>query len=962
MDSVERFLPQVWQSVTSNAVVMSLLVAVVAMSATATGVCFIKTLRSRGVLSAIGRTAADSLLDALLIVVLTLALGTSVTQLPITLPGHDTTWLFLPAPAIYYLTAISAHVLLSLSGCVGLVYVWAMRQLQLEIDGEIPPAAGLIASLRARVTPTPGRVGLAALAGMLIATGAEATGWPIYLTIGVEALTLLGVAYAMRSLLIIVVQRLFRHAHFDNTIRKRRLERVAIVVSYLILSLGSFAIIFYHHVDLYFVNFVGIFVGLTVLDDVAAYLRGIRLPLKSPPRELSPNRWYFTCPVVLLIMFVGATGSFNAILVNGTLDARVWLEAGGAAFAFMLFAPLTDSARYSAGVRDLRERHVAPAVTRGAAAQNADSGEGASKGAEDQIGELFDSILQSPIPASTESSRAVMSLQDLSETPLPKRLNFPSHAFFLVTGLLYHAFMSNPTITNLLVSSFVPVVFVVTAAVTGVVPLLNNPRLEGVRQVFIFLVFVILVIAGITLLFTTALTPSQLRSLVQAHDVGQFFSGQSLSAILYNTSLQTLVLLTLGQLAYLFKLINTVIAVEQEQKSASDLTDLGLAFVEAGDYEDAGRLYKRAYDADPASFDAWWGLGGLFHQCATYSKALSAYERALALASDDGYRATVWRDMAETYQQQGQYQKALKACEDSWDLAPGWWWPLITAGQVHTAMGNFDQAESDYSSADYYRLYFSEGQAGDLESIRTSMSDLYRVMGQYEKAILECQNALSARPSSPWPWNSLGWVYVSQGEYDTALATFELGLKKCSSDLEKSQFNYAMGEVHLSQGSLDKALDKALEYYRLAFEQNPYDVNTLDQIATVYRRQGDFEAALSLYRDVVKKFPDDPWARIGLIACLRKPENTLENTEEKQQWIAEARRVIHTEDEYTQACLESVCGETDKAFELLRVALKKKQRQPVDVRIDDDLSFIRGDPRFEQILAEYPVPEHAVTT
>jgi tetratricopeptide (TPR) repeat protein len=962
MDMVERFAPELWLSVTGNVVVTGLLVSAIAMSLLATIVCFVVTFRSHGVPGAVGRTAVFALLDALLIGIVAVGLGTSVTRLPISLPGKDTVWLFLPALAIYYVLAVAAHVLLSLGGCIVLAYVWAVRQLHLQIEGGSPDETGRVGSLRARLAGliawlrsrlAPGPVGLATLAGILIVSSWETSGWPIYVIVGVEALILLGIVYTIRSILITVVQRVFWGVNFDTTISKRRLEFVAIVISYLILCLGSFAIIFFHHIDVYLLNFIGMYVGLTALDDVAAYLGVIRLPLQSSPRELSPNRWYFTCPLVLLIMSLGATGAFNAILINSALDSRVWLEAGGAAFAFMLFTPLTDSARYSAGVRDLHETNVAPAVTR-----SADSADQAHRGTEDQVIEVFDRILESPILDSSESSRAMMSLRAVTGTPLTERLRFPCHAFFLATGLLYHVFMSNQTITNLLVSGFVPVVFVVTAAVTGVVPLLNNPRLEPVREVFIFLVFVISAIAGISVLFTTALTSTQLKSLLQAHDVGQTISGQSFSAILYNVALQSLVLLTVAQLAYLFRLINTVIAVEQEQKSASDLAELGTAFEEAGDYLKAGKLYKRAYKADPASFNTWWGFGRLLNNRATYQQALSAYERALSLAPDDEYCAIVWRDMADTYRQQGQYQKALEACEEAWKLQPSWAWLVvwlpITQGQVYSAMGNFEEAEYYYRSADWnWNLYYSK-EDSDWEQIHTSLIELYRVTGHYDAAILECLNTQKRRPDSPWPLNSLGWVYISQEKYDTALETFQRGLKKRVSDRDKSSFNNAIGEVYFRQG----LLPQAFTYYSLAVEQNRYDVTSFNQVALVYRRQGEFQDALAVYRHIVNKFSDDQWARIGLIACLRK----LENTTEQQQAITEARRLIRSEDEYMKACLESVCGNNDQAFDLLRVAMEKKQRQPVEVRIDEDLSFIRNDPRFEQILGEYSTQEGVANT
>ena len=59
---------------------------------------------------------------------------------------------------------------------------------------------------------------------------------------------------------------------------------------------------------------------------------------------------------------------------------------------------------------------------------------------------------------------------------------------------------------------------------------------------------------------------------------------------------------------------------------------------------------------------------------------------------------------------------------------------------------------------------------------------------------------------------------------------------------------------------------------------------------------------------------------------------------------------MQDENEYNQACFESISGDADRAIALLEIALEKKQIQPVLVRSDPDLDFIRKDARFEELL------------
>jgi hypothetical protein len=59
---------------------------------------------------------------------------------------------------------------------------------------------------------------------------------------------------------------------------------------------------------------------------------------------------------------------------------------------------------------------------------------------------------------------------------------------------------------------------------------------------------------------------------------------------------------------------------------------------------------------------------------------------------------------------------------------------------------------------------------------------------------------------------------------------------------------------------------------------------------------------------------------------------------------------MNNENEYNQACFESISGDADRAIALLEVALDNQQIQPAMVRSDPDLDFIRSDPRFEALL------------
>jgi hypothetical protein len=72
--------------------------------------------------------------------------------------------------------------------------------------------------------------------------------------------------------------------------------------------------------------------------------------------------------------------------------------------------------------------------------------------------------------------------------------------------------------------------------------------------------------------------------------------------------------------------------------------------------------------------------------------------------------------------------------------------------------------------------------------------------------------------------------------------------------------------------------------------------------------------------------------------------------------------LIGKENEYTRACIESVCGNVDEAVALLTVALEGKQASLAKVKRDPAFDNIHTDPRFIALVgAEDENPSAAAT-
>jgi tetratricopeptide (TPR) repeat protein len=100
----------------------------------------------------------------------------------------------------------------------------------------------------------------------------------------------------------------------------------------------------------------------------------------------------------------------------------------------------------------------------------------------------------------------------------------------------------------------------------------------------------------------------------------------------------------------------------------------------------------------------------------------------------------------------------------------------------------------------------------------------------YAAAIEDCHHAIDLDPEFGNPYNDIGAYYVEQDEPDEAIPWLRMALKaKRYESYCYPQFN--LGRVYEAKGQLDKAL----EHYRQALEENPKYVlaaKAVDRIKT----------------------------------------------------------------------------------------------------------------------------------
>jgi tetratricopeptide (TPR) repeat protein len=114
------------------------------------------------------------------------------------------------------------------------------------------------------------------------------------------------------------------------------------------------------------------------------------------------------------------------------------------------------------------------------------------------------------------------------------------------------------------------------------------------------------------------------------------------------------------------------------------------------------------------------------------------------------------------------------------------------------------------------------------------------------------------------------------------------------------------------------------------------------------RLSGKLEIAINDFKHVLSASPYHIMATAHLITILRKNKKESEAGEQERA----IREIVQLENEYNQACFEAVCGNTEKALELLKIGLHNSQTTKDWARNNPDFENIRDDPRFKELIGE----------
>jgi tetratricopeptide (TPR) repeat protein len=340
----------------------------------------------------------------------------------------------------------------------------------------------------------------------------------------------------------------------------------------------------------------------------------------------------------------------------------------------------------------------------------------------------------------------------------------------------------------------------------------------------------------------------------------------------------------------------------------------------------------------------WWGWHGVpyaYESPEEIEERIVLRERLLAELGDVeetiAARAELHYTLGGLYRFKRGYKEALKHAQQVKELAKQignerletWAWN--TMGNVYDDLGRYHEAIAEYKRAIELDPKYALPHTG--------IGNVYARLDRHEEAMAEYRRAIELDPKDAYPHNGLATVYARLGRYDDAITEFE---KAIELDPKYALLYTGLGNVYYELGRYDDAIAK----YERAVELDSKDAYPHNGFGNVYYELGCYEDAIAEFEKTIGLDPKLATTHTSLASIYRKLGKQTKFERHSQR----ARELLTPDDHYNWACLEAICGNTERALEQLKRALEKRPGLREWAKRDPDLEWIREDERFWELL------------
>ena len=452
--------------------------------------------------------------------------------------------------------------------------------------------------------------------------------------------------------------------------------------------------------------------------------------------------------------------------------------------------------------------------------------------------------------------------------------------------------------------------------------------------------------------------------------------------------------------------------------------ELGNLYFMNGAYETAINAYLRSIQLDGKFGRAHSNLALAFVHTGRHAEAIKLYRRSIELLTDLKEKAITWNRLGALYRQIRDYKNAIEAYQQADVLAQqlgGVNFENKNPLAVSTPVFDLNSIPGEDDLTNQTRKVNPSEKFNAL--VKSAKSKVEPAWFDDDLVPLDPEKILQEMEAKPqdavMPVNEQGqWAaaYTEDMAFSNSLEVTEDGQaiqdEELGDDLQSEEIvetgnesrssaeTTASGMIQYSQtmellpeltSTELKAIEIDIARYKTETINNPRNVSAWERLGDAYKSAGMYKEAIHAIKTAIANNSTKPayYYRLGLIYAAERreaeavlafekvlelnPKHALAHTslgshykkmgmdELAQSHIKQALNTnFRDENEYNRACLEAICGNTDRAIELLQIALQTRQTHVDWARNDPDLDSLHDDQRFKALLSSYAVSVQSV--
>lgn len=226
--------------------------------------------------------------------------------------------------------------------------------------------------------------------------------------------------------------------------------------------------------------------------------------------------------------------------------------------------------------------------------------------------------------------------------------------------------------------------------------------------------------------------------------------------------------------------------------AAANLFALAVRQHQAGNLDEAERIYKEVLAREPKHFDSLHLLGVAAQQRGRYDVAIEMIGRAIAL---NDRVSTFHNNLAEALRVMGRLDEAAARARRAIELEPTFAEAHVNLGNALRQQGKLDEAAAHYQEALRLNPNYAAAHA--------NLGVLRMDQGQLDEAIESYGRAIALQPKFPAGEMNLGIALHQKGAWDEAIVHYRRALT-LQPDYVLAHMN--LGDTLFDQGQVDEAI------------------------------------------------------------------------------------------------------------------------------------------------------------